>query len=151
MLGRTMRIIALAAIAAIGVASPLASHAAETTAPDPFKAKVVDNAARAARTATSLGSIAKKPAPRGLSADEKKSYDEQSRWLSDASSRFAVMKKTMDAVLAKAKVSPSELAQTSMQFVALVDATQAESLRFDSLSHACHERHEAAMASVKSP
>ena len=59
------------------------------------------------------------------------------------------MKKLMDVVLAKTKLSPSEAAQTSMQFEGLKDATQTESRRFESRSRACRERHEAAIASVK--
>lgn len=149
MLGRLRTIALLAVVACAAVPSFDARAAETTTKPDPFKAKLADNAALAGRAATSLGNIAKKSPPRGSTADEKRAWDEQSRWLSDASSRFAAMKKTMDAVLAKTKVSPSELAQTSMQFAALQDATQTESQKFDGLSRACHERNEAAIAAVK--
>ncbi len=139
---------------ASAVVAPLATTRtadAQETSPDPFKAKLVGNAAIAAKVAQTLGTIAKRSAPKGLTAEQRKGFDEQSRWLSDAAGRFAAMKKTMDAVLAKTKASPSELAQTSMQFVALVGATESEAGRWDGLAPACHDRHAAAVAAMKSP
>ena len=148
---RVAFVVMLACAPMLVAPSASSAHAAETTKTDPFKAKLVESAALAARVTSALAAIAHRPPPKHLTAEQRKAWDEQSRWLGDASARFAAMKKTMDAVLAKTKVSPSELAQTSLQFAALQEATQAESRRFESLAPCCRERHEATLAALKSP
>ncbi len=125
------------------------AEAAEAN-PDPFKAKLLDNAALAAKLAHELSTIAHKPTPRGLTAEQRKGWDEQTRWLGDASARFAAMKRSMDAVLAKTKVSPSEMAQANLQFAAQREATENESHKFEAVAPACRERAAATVAALKS-
>ncbi|HEY8074397.1 MAG TPA: hypothetical protein VIF62_09810 [Labilithrix sp.] len=138
----------LALACAFAFAPPSLVEAAGTN-PEPFKAKLVDNAQLAARLAATLSSMAHKPAPRGLSAEQRKGWDEQTRWLGDASARFAAMKKSMDAVLAKTKVSPSEMVQTNLQFAQQRDATETESHKYETVAPACRERAAAAIAALK--
>ncbi len=146
LLRRVALVLGLACAPAL-LAAPRAD-AAEAN-PDPFKTKLVENAALAGKLASTLQTFAHKQAPKGLSAEQRKGWDEQTRWLGDASARFAAMKKNMDAVLAKTKVSTSELAQTNMLFAQQREAAENESHKFESIAPACRDRSAAALAALK--
>jgi hypothetical protein len=116
----------------------------------PFRAKLVSNAALVRRAASTFSSVAKQPAPPKLSGDQKKLYDEHTKWLADGASRLGVLHTQMDAVLAKGTKAPAtELAQMNMQFLTLRESIEAESRRFTELVAAARARHAAAMTAIR--
>jgi hypothetical protein len=124
------------------------AEAAEVTA-DAFKARLLQNMAVVSKAATTLGAVAKRKPPRGMTADQRKAYDEQTRWLTSTSGRFASMKTRMETALAKTKASPAEYAALSMEFVTLRDGAEAESQRFEPLAPACRDRHGATIGVLR--
>lgn len=115
----------------------------------PFRAKLVTNAAIVRRAAGSFASAAKQPAPPKLTADQRRLYNEHTKWLNDSAARLNALHTQMDAVLSKgAHAAATELAQTNMQFVTLCETFESESQRFTSLT-AARARHAAAMSSLR--
>jgi hypothetical protein len=147
-LGRLLALTATLALADAGaMATTRPADAAEPI--DAFKARMVQNIGVATKAASALSSIGKRKAPKGIKGEQRRAYDEQSRWLVEASARFAAMKARMETALAKARPSPAEIAQLNLEFVTVRDAAQAESSRFDGSSSACHARHVSALAALR--
>jgi hypothetical protein len=115
----------------------------------PFRAKLVSNAALVRRAASTFSTVAKQPAPPKLSGDQRKLYDEHTKWLADGASRLGTLHTQMETVLAKGTKAPAtELAQMNMQFLTLREAIEAESRRFNELA-AARARHAAAMNAIR--
>lgn len=134
----------------LGVRDAKAADLAQPGA-DAFKARLVQNLAITTRARIALAAAAKRKAPpKGLSAEQRRAFDDQTRWLGEATSRFSSLEARMQATLAKTKASPSELAQLNLEFGALRDGTQSELARFDALGRACKERQAAAASVLRS-
>ena len=115
----------------------------------PFRAKLVSNVVIVRWVAGLFASAAKQPAPPKLTADQRRLYNEHTKWLNDSAARLNALHTQMDAVLSKgAHAAATELAQTNMQFVTLCETFESESQRFTSLT-AARARHAAAMSSLR--
>lgn len=142
---RVVRLLALI-VAVISLVGP--ARADDPGAP--FRAKLAMNAAVAKRAAASLATIAKQSPPKGLSADERKAWNEHGKALAAAAARFAALRVRMDAVLAKGvNAPPSELAQVNLELATVQQEVEQASARFEKLSNALRARHEAAMKAIR--
>ena len=130
------------------VAAPSLARADDDATAAPFRAKLVFNAAVAKKGASSLASIAKQGPPKGLSADERKSWAEQSKVLSASASRLAALKLRMDAILSKAHANSSELALVNLELGTAQQEIEAASQRC-AVGASTKNRHEAAMKSLR--
>jgi hypothetical protein len=125
-----------------------------TTIPSnaPFRAKLLENAALARKTAATLNAIAKMPAQvtasSKLSSTERKLFADQTKWLSDSSARLIALSSQMDVVLAKGANAPAtEIAQMNMKLLTLRETLESESRRFGDLA-AARARHQAALHAI---
>lgn len=150
---RARPILAALVFAAVSVAWAPAGFAVRRVnaaeAPDPFKARLVQNIAVVSRARAVLGAQARRKPPKGLTADQRRAYDEQTRWLEGTAGSFASIKGRMEAALAKPRASPSEIAQLNVEFGELRDKTESESRRFEALGDACRKRHAATIAALQ--
>jgi hypothetical protein len=141
---RTLGVLVLVAL--LSAAVPARADDDATAAP--FRAKLVFNAAVAKKGASSLASIAKHAPPKGVSADERKAWAEQSKVLSAGASRLAALKSKMDAVLSKAHANSSELALVNLELATAQQEIEAASQRC-ALGASTKARHEAAMKALR--
>ena len=137
---------ALALVAILSIAVPARADDDATAAP--FRAKLVFNAAVAKKGASSLASIAKQGPPKGLSADERRAWAEQSKVLATGAARLAALKSKMDAVLSKAHANSSELALVNLELGTAVQEIETASQRCAAFA-STKARHEAAMKSIR--
>jgi len=115
----------------------------------PFRAKLAMNMVVAKKAASSLATIAKQSPPKGLSADQRRAWGDQSKALAGAATRFSQLRARMDVVLAKGtNAPPSELAQVNLELVSVQQETEQASGRFDSLSTPLHARHVAVVKAI---
>lgn len=116
----------------------------------PFRAKLVSNAAVVRRAASTFANVAKRPPPAKLSGDQRKLYEEHTKWLSNGAMRLGALHSQMDHVLAKGtRASATELAQTNMSYLTLRESIETEARRFDSLTTSARARHRAAMNAIR--
>lgn len=141
-------VVVAVALACASVTAASASRA-ETVETSPFKARLVQNIAIATRARATLGAQARRKAPKGMTAEQRKGYEDQTRWLADTSGRFASLEARMQTALAKPKGSSSEVAQLNAEFGALRDAAASESQRYEPLAPACRERHAATVTALR--
>lgn len=141
---RWLALVAFLAAFSAGAADARADDAATA----PFRAKLVSNVALARKGATSLSSIAKHAPPKGLAADERKAWSEQSKVLAAGAARLSALKHRMDAVLAKANAPASEIAQVSLELANAQQQIETESQRC-SVGAPTKARHEAAMKAIR--
>lgn len=131
--------------------SATASDTTTGTSNAPFRAKLVENAAVARKTAAALNTIAKMPAQASgskLSSTERKLFADQTKWLMESSTRLIVLASQMDAVLVKGAIAPAtELAQMNMKLLTLRETLENESRRFGDLAPA-RARHQAALHAI---
>ena len=129
------------------IRGPVEAQKAETA---PFRAKLVSNAALVRRAASTFSMAARQPAPAKLSGDQRKLYDEHTKWLADGANRLGALHTQMEGVLAKGLKAPvTELAQMNMQFLTLRESIEAESRRFNELVPAARPRHATAMTAIR--
>ena len=115
----------------------------------PFRAKLAMNMVVAKKAASSLATIAKQTPPKGLNADQRRAWDDQSKALAGAATRFSQLKARMDVVLAKGQnAPPSELAQVNLELVSVQQETEQSSGRFDAVSTPAHARHVAVVKAI---
>ena len=133
---------------AVAAGAPTVARADDPASTAPFRAKLVSNVAVARKGATSLGAIAKHAPPKGISADERKAWGEQSKAFAAGAARLAALKARMDTVLAKANAPASELAQVNLELANTQQDIENESQRC-SLGAATKARHDSAMRSIR--
>jgi hypothetical protein len=148
---RRVRSLLVAVALACAAASSVTVHEARADAADadPFKARLTQNLGIATRARATFDAQAKRKPPKGLSAEQRRGYAEQSRWLVQAAGRFGAIRARMEAAMAKTKGSAAEFVQLNVEFSALRDQTEAESQRFEPLAPACRARHAAALAALR--
>jgi len=94
------------------------------------------------------------PAPRGLARAELAQWKEHGAWLSSVRTRFAdFLAQNGGNFGASAGLNGADMAQKmaemNSQFLALQEATQKESRRFQTLSNASKARHDIAMNAIR--
>jgi hypothetical protein len=114
-----------------------------------YRAKMVANVPAAAKMSAALAALAKRPAPRDLSSEQKKTWDAQTKLLVESSAKLASLKTKMEAVLAKPRASVSELAQTNYELVQIQEAVAEESRKLAEAAAAARDRHAAVLAAMK--
>lgn len=150
---------------------PWSAQSAETTTPAPTLAPAATTTVAPVKTVdaarlrlsgvqaavTTLEAQIAIPAPRGLTAAQLAEWKEHGAWLSSLRERYANflaenggafgdsagLAGTAGADLTK------KMAQMNMQFLALQEATQTESRKFQTLSNASKARHDIAMNAIR--
>jgi hypothetical protein len=97
------------------------------------------------------------PTPRGLTVAQLAEWKEHGTWLASLRERYAnFLAENGGAFGDSAGVTGTagedltkKMAQMNMQFLALQEATQTESRKFQALSNASKARHEAAMSAIR--
>lgn len=145
------------ALPLVGAAS---AHAGEPAGPptapsrDEERGKLQRHVVIAANAGRVLASIARDAAPNDLDADQRKGWDEQSSWLAKTAAKFEALRERMQGLLdrdarERANDIVSKMAQMNMQFLALQEATQMESRRFQTLSNASRARDDLARSAIR--
>jgi hypothetical protein len=92
---------------------------------------------------------AAKPAPTKLGKQEADAYTAQTKWLAIVAEKATVLEREISRVLQQAAKDQERMAQMNMQFLALQEATQAESRRFRTLASASKARHDIVMGAIR--
>ena len=91
--------------------------------------------------------------PVGLSVAATANWNEQTAWLTRARDRYVAYAKDARATFGNARLSDDAMVQKmaamNMQFLALQEATQAESRKFQTLSSALKTRHDIALNAIR--
>jgi hypothetical protein len=99
---------------------------------------------------TTCRQVAEQKAPANSDEKQRKGFEEQSTWLRGAATRISNAAASAQALLDKAGGGTvEELASMNMQFLALQEALQNESRKFQTLSNASKARHDTAMNSIR--
>ncbi|MCC6621318.1 MAG: hypothetical protein IT385_08685 [Deltaproteobacteria bacterium] len=118
----------------LACAPVLASSAAHATPPSAAEPKgdFEARAAAAGKIADALDVLAGEPAPKGLQGDDLVVWTSQSAWLGRTATRIRDIVKSAQSAGGD---MVSKMAQMNMQFMALQEATQMESRKFNTLSN----------------
>lgn len=116
------------------------------------QAKLGNNVAVAKAAAKVFLELADKKPPKELDAQQKEGWGKQTAFFKKGAGQLKALAAKGDALLAKAKSQKSlvaEMAAMNMQFLALQEATQEESRKFQTLSNASQARHDIAMNAIR--
>lgn len=117
------------------------------------QAKLEKNVAIAKSAAKVFLELADKKPPKGHSDQQKEGWERQTSFFKTGSRQLDGLAAKGDALLAKVKSHKAslveEMAKMNLQFLALQEATQMESRKYQTLSDASKARHDIAMNAIR--
>jgi hypothetical protein len=113
------------------------------------RAKLDSNAAIAKAAAITFTDLAGQRPPAGLTDKQKQGYEEQSIFLRRSAGRLLELQGQAAKVLASRNATVAQMAAMNMQFLALQNAVQNESRKFQTISNASRARHDIAMNAIR--
>lgn len=140
-------VIFILAIVVVNVSSaggdPTKNHQADSLTK--LKTKRLAELAKIDKT---LESIIQTPPPNDLTKSQLDEYRQQTQWLMKIRKKYSEHKVAVNT-MKEGETLETHMAQMNMQFLALQEATQMESRRFQTLSNASKARHDIALNSIR--
>jgi hypothetical protein len=113
------------------------------------RARLDRNVGIAKTAATTFNELAGERVPAGLTDKQKQGYEEQSGFLRRTAGRLLQLQGQGAKLLTDRNAAGSQMAAMNMQFLALQNAAQKESRKFQTLSNASRARHDTAKNAIQ--
>lgn len=132
-----------------GVSLVLGSSSIVALDAEAERARLDRNVGIAKTAATTFNELAAERASAGLTEKQRQRYEEQSGFLRRSAGRLLQLQGQAAKLLANRNAAVAPMAAMNMQFLALQNAVQNESRKFQTLSNASKARHDIALNAIR--
>lgn len=144
-----MRNISWKLLVIAGVSLVLGSSSIVALDAEAERARLDRNVGIAKTAATTFNELAAERASAGLTEKQRQGYEEQSGFLRRSAGRLLQLQGQAAKLLANRNAAVAPMAAMNMQFLALQNAVQNESRKFQTLSNASKARHDIALNAIR--